>query len=149
MALVNMALHLDAEGYADEADTVLELAEQQYPYPESQHSSVLHVAKNRILYKRAVRAANWAVAEQAVSFLAANVKDGEYLSAELRYEQGDLAGARDILRRILDRYRSCEEVLSEGATSGRRELLVRCLLLLANLHSASNDPGTAYNAFDL
>ena len=142
MALTNMAFHLDAEGFAEEADSVLELAEQRYPCPDSQHSHVWQVAKNRIVYVRASRANSWALAEQAVAFLAAHVKDAEYLAAELRFKQGDLTGARGILRRILDRYTSYEEGgTPEGTTSGRRELLVRCLLLLADLHSASNDTG--------
>lgn len=141
MALANLALHLDAEGYGEEADSVLDLAEKQYPCPASQHAHIWQVAKYRIVYVRATRAANWAAAEQAVAFLACHVTDAEFLGAELRFKQGDLTGARDILRGILEGSTGCQESPPAGASSVRRELLVRCLLLLADLHTASNDTG--------
>ena len=142
MALANTALHLEAEGHAAQADLVLQLAEEQYPSPESQHAHLWLVARHRLVYGRAVRAASWSLAEQAVAFLAAHVRDAEFLGAELRFKQGDLTGARDILRGILERYSGKNEKEEGGSSpAGRRELLVRCLLLLADLHSASNDTG--------
>ena len=126
-----MALRLEAGGHPGAADLVLERAEQLFPSTRSEHSKVVSAGRQRVVLWRALAQLDWSRALTAVEMLeAVDAQDSKLLRAELHFKQGSVVEARQLVQELL---------------SGKepKEVEVRALLLLADIHCWSSDPAGA------
>ena len=131
IALTTVALRLEAAGHPGPADLVLAQADRLFPADRSEHSRIVAAGRQRLLLWRATAQLDWTRALVAVELLeAVDAPDAALLRAELCFKQGRAVEAREGVQAVL------------GAAP-KAEVLVRALLLLADIHCWSGDPAGA------
>eukprot|EP00092_Neocalanus_flemingeri_P029626 GFUD01032172.1.p1 GENE.GFUD01032172.1~~GFUD01032172.1.p1 ORF type:complete len:768 (-),score=319.74 GFUD01032172.1:114-2417(-) len=132
IALCNVAIRLEARGFAGQADKVLAMADSLFPADRSQLSKITSSARSRVMLWRALARLDWPQALAAVDSLeAGGVPDAKLLRAELFFKEGRLVEARELVQEV------------QGSESENVELTVRSLLLLADIHCSGGDPAGA------
>ena len=131
IALATVALRLESAGHPAPADLVLAQADRLFPPARSEYSKIIAAGRQRLLLWRATAQLDWTRALAAVELLeAVDAPDAALLRAELCFKQGRAVEAREGVQAVL-------------RAAPAAEVLVRALLLLADIHCWSGDPAGA------